>query len=63
MVNPIFLMRKSVFAKIWRLLGPTDRRLAVGVFVGLLVGMVFETLSLGAIIPALALFSDSQASY
>jgi ATP-binding cassette, subfamily B, bacterial PglK len=62
MVNPIFLMRKSVFAKIWRLLGPTDRRLAVGVFVGLLVGMVFETLSLGAIIPALALFSDSQAT-
>lgn len=62
MVNLVSIVRRSVFAKIWRILGPTDRRLAVGVFVGLLVGMLFETLSIGAIIPALALFSDSEAA-
>lgn len=53
---------RSVFKRIWKILGPEDRRLGVGVFVGLLVGMVFETLSIGAIIPALALFSDSDAA-
>jgi ABC-type multidrug transport system fused ATPase/permease subunit len=62
MVNLVSIVRRSVFAKIWRILGPTDRRLAVGVFVGLLVAMLFETLSIGAIIPALALFSDSEAA-
>jgi ABC-type multidrug transport system fused ATPase/permease subunit len=62
MVNLVSIVRRSVFAKIWRILGPTDRRLALGVFVGLLVGMLFETLSIGAIIPALALFSDSEAA-
>jgi ATP-binding cassette, subfamily B, bacterial PglK len=61
-VNLNSFVRQSVFAKIWRLLGPEDRRLAVGVFAGLLVGMVFETLSIGVIIPALALFSDSDAA-
>lgn len=56
------LVRRTVYARIWKILVPTDRRLAVWVFAGLLVGMVFEMLSISAIIPALALFSDSEAA-
>jgi len=61
MTSLISSLRRSVFGRIWQILGPSDRRLAVRVFGGLLVGMLFETISIGAIIPALGLFSDADA--
>jgi ABC-type multidrug transport system fused ATPase/permease subunit len=52
----------SVFAKIWRVLGPADRRLAAWVLAGMVVGMLTETLSIGAVIPALTLFAGPEAA-
>jgi ABC-type multidrug transport system fused ATPase/permease subunit len=62
MVDPLSFVRQTIFARIWKILGPTDRRLALKVFVGMLVGMLLEMLSIGAIIPALALFSDPEGA-
>jgi len=51
----------TVFARILRVLGPSQRRLAVQVVAGMLLGMTLETLSIGAVIPALTLFSGPEA--
>jgi len=51
----------TVSARLWQVLGPSQRRLAVHVFAGMLVGMALETLSIGMVIPALTLFSGPEA--
>jgi ABC-type multidrug transport system fused ATPase/permease subunit len=52
----------DVFRKIWRLLGADQKRFAVRVFAGMLLGTAFETVSIGAVIPALTIFSGPAAT-
>jgi ABC-type multidrug transport system fused ATPase/permease subunit len=46
--------------KIWSLLAPTERRSAVVLLGLMLIGMVLETLSVGLVIPAIALMTQSD---
>jgi ABC-type multidrug transport system fused ATPase/permease subunit len=50
----------STANKLWRLMTPTERRDALALFGLMLVGMLFETLSVGLVVPALALMSRAD---
>ena len=51
---------KSTARKIWALLSASERRAALGVLGLMCVGMVLETLGVGLVVPALALFTQTD---
>ncbi len=56
--------RLSVARKVFAVLDPDQRRTAGGLFLLMLVGMAFETLGVGLVVPAMAvLMQDDPASY
>jgi ATP-binding cassette, subfamily B, bacterial PglK len=49
--------KRGIVSQLWRILTPADRRKAVQIFFGMIVGMGLETLSVGAIVPALSVLA------
>ena len=54
------LSKRSIAFKIWSLLTPAEQRNALALLVLMFVGMVLETISLGLVIPAIALLTQSD---
>lgn len=50
----------SLIHKIWRLLNPVQKKSVIFLFVLMLIGMVLETLGVGLVVPALALFTQKD---
>jgi ABC-type multidrug transport system fused ATPase/permease subunit len=55
--------KSSSFRKIWGLLTAAEQKKAVVVLCLMLIGMVLETLGVGLVIPALALFADNDVTH
>jgi len=45
---------------VWRLLTSTERRTLIGIIFLILVGMVLETLSLGIVVPVVAILTQDD---
>jgi ABC-type multidrug transport system fused ATPase/permease subunit len=54
---------KSTFRKIWELLTSVERRKAAAVLLLMFIGMLLETLGVGLVIPALALFTRNDIAH
>lgn len=50
----------SIVRKLWKILRPAERKGAVALFLFLFIGMLLETLGVGAVIPAIALMTQSD---
>lgn len=50
----------STFRNIWKILRPVERKGAVGLFFLVFIGMLLETLGVGAVVPAVALMTQTD---